>query len=432
MASRWASSCPRPGSGRCRWSRSRAGCETGSSCSTPATGPRRCGSRRCGPPWTGASSCWTPTSRCCCCGWRPSPAGTWTWPSRCARTRPSGADAVLGLLISLIDKSLVVLDGEAAGDARYRLLDTIREYASERLEAAGESGALALRQPGLHPGAGGGDGRHDVQPRRSALAGTPGSLPPGHRRVRQLPHRVADRRWRTATRTRACGCASGCATCGLPHGDNREAATWLDRFLVLPDAEVSPPVRGRALAVRAEIAFDLQDYDTLTRCATESLELSRASGDDFPIPTALRVISQAAARAGRAGDAVTYIEEAIAAAEAAGNDWEAGLTQATKAAIRRPAGQAEVGPAGVRDRAGGAGRQQPLGRRAGRVRDGHPGQDPRRRRDGGPVLRRRDGDSSASSTPGRRSPAARPGSAGSRLPPATTTRHRRAWPRRCG
>jgi ATP/maltotriose-dependent transcriptional regulator MalT len=92
-------------------------------------------------------------------------------------------------------------------------------------------------------------------------------------------------------------------------------------------------VRGRALAVRAEIAFDLQDYDTLVRCATESLELSRASGDDFPVPTALRVISQAAARAGRTGEAVAYIEEAIAAAEAAGNDWEAGLTQATKAAI---------------------------------------------------------------------------------------------------
>ena len=92
-------------------------------------------------------------------------------------------------------------------------------------------------------------------------------------------------------------------------------------------------MRGRALAVRAEIAFDLQDYDTLVRCATESLELSRASGDDFPVPTALRVISQAAARAGRAGEAVAYIEEAVAAAEAAGNDWEAGLTQATKAAI---------------------------------------------------------------------------------------------------
>ena len=151
-------------------------------------------------------------------------------------------------------------------------------------------------------------------------------------------------------------------------------------------------MRGRALAVRAEIAFDLQDYDTLVRCATESLELSRASGDDFPVPTALRVISQAAARAGRAGDAVTYIEEAVAAAEAAGNDWEAGLTQATKAAIAVRQGKLKSAQRAYETALEVLSRQQPLGRRAGRVRDGHPGQDPRRRRDGGPVLRRRHGD----------------------------------------
>jgi len=51
------------------------------------------------------------------------------------------------------------------------------------------------------------------------------------------------------------------------------------------------------------------------------------------VPTALRVIGQAAARGGRPGDAMAYIDEAIAAAEAADNDWEAGLIQATKAAI---------------------------------------------------------------------------------------------------
>ncbi len=242
------------------------------------------------------------------------------------------ADAVLGVLISLIDKSLVVLDGEAAGDARYRLLDTIREYAAERLAAAGEQAALSLRHRDcilalVEETAGGMFNRGEPPwPVRRAVFRR-GIAEYGNFRIAletSLAHGQADEGLRLCI---------GLRNMWVPHGDAREAATWLDRFLVLPSAEVAPEVRGRALACRAEIAFDLQDYDTLVRCAQESLELSRASGDDFPVPTALRVISQAAARAGRADEAVAYIEEAVAAAEAAGNDWEAGLTQATKAAI---------------------------------------------------------------------------------------------------
>jgi DNA-binding CsgD family transcriptional regulator/Tfp pilus assembly protein PilF len=248
------------------------------------------------------------------------------------------ADAVLGLLISLIDKSLVVLDGEAAGDARYRLLDTIREYAAERLAAAGEKDALALRHRDcilalVEETVKGMFNRGEPPwPVRLAVFRR-GIAEYGNFRIAlatSLTHEHADEGLRLCI---------GLRNIWLPHGDAREAAPWLDRFLVLSpgqpgdSATVSPQVRGRALACRAEIAFDLQDYDTLMRCATESLELSRASGDDFTVPTALRVISQAAARAGRVDDAVTYIDEAVAAAEAAGNDWEAGLTQATKAAI---------------------------------------------------------------------------------------------------
>jgi predicted ATPase/DNA-binding CsgD family transcriptional regulator len=249
-----------------------------------------------------------------------------------------GADAVLGLLISLIDKSLVVLDGEAAGDARYRLLDTIREYAAERLATAGESAALSLRQR---------DCILALVEHTSATMFSRGE-PPWPVRREIFRRGIAEYgNFRLALET---SLAHGHAEVGLrlciglrnmwvPHGDAREAATWLDRFLVLPGAEpggaaeVSPRVRGRALAVRAEIAFDLQDYDTVERCATGSLELARAGGDDFPVPTALRVLSQAAARAGRTDEAVARVDEAIAAAAAAGSDWEAGLTMAAKAAI---------------------------------------------------------------------------------------------------
>jgi ATP/maltotriose-dependent transcriptional regulator MalT len=51
------------------------------------------------------------------------------------------------------------------------------------------------------------------------------------------------------------------------------------------------------------------------------------------VPSALRTLGQAALRAGRFADATVLIDEAIEAADVAGNDWEAGLTLAAKAAI---------------------------------------------------------------------------------------------------
>src|SRR4029077_4415786 len=51
-------------------------------------------------------------------------------------TSPTLAAAdVLDVLAALVDKSLVVAERGAA-QMRYRLLETIREYASERLEAS--------------------------------------------------------------------------------------------------------------------------------------------------------------------------------------------------------------------------------------------------------------------------------------------------------
>src|SRR5437879_4440054 len=82
------------------------------------------------------------------------------------------------------------------------------------------------------------------------------------------------------------------------------ATSAVGRFRAQGTGEVSPRVLGRALACRAEIAFDLQDYDVLLRYAPQGLELSRGCGDEFAVPIALRVISQAALRAGRFSEAV--------------------------------------------------------------------------------------------------------------------------------
>ena len=70
--------------------------------------------------------------------------------ARCGRSRRRGtgidASQVLDLLVALVEKSLVELD---AGGERYRLLEIVRQYAQERLEAFGESAATRTRHLGF-------------------------------------------------------------------------------------------------------------------------------------------------------------------------------------------------------------------------------------------------------------------------------------------
>ncbi len=52
---------------------------------------------------------------------------------------------ILDLMTALVDKSLVVREPEVLGQARYRLLDSIRQYAAAHLADAGESATFQLR-----------------------------------------------------------------------------------------------------------------------------------------------------------------------------------------------------------------------------------------------------------------------------------------------
>ena len=52
-------------------------------------------------------------------------------------------EEVLELLVRLVSKSLVVAEEQADGTARYRLLETVREYAGQRLAARGPAEVAA-------------------------------------------------------------------------------------------------------------------------------------------------------------------------------------------------------------------------------------------------------------------------------------------------
>jgi predicted ATPase len=70
-------------------------------------------------------------------------AGGWTLSRRSGlQWRPIDADQVVDLLTNLVDKSLVELDAEGS---RYRMLETVRQYAAERLDASADDAVTRSR-----------------------------------------------------------------------------------------------------------------------------------------------------------------------------------------------------------------------------------------------------------------------------------------------
>ena len=245
---------------------------------------------------------------------------------------------VLDLLSALIDKSLVTVDGQLNGDARYRLLDTVRELAAER--AAATDDMMCLRA--AHR-----DCMLSIAEEIASVAYIRGE-PSWPERV-ALYHRArADRanfnlalaccvqRGDAEEGLRLCHALSGY---WLASGEVAEGAGWLDRLLAI-DAAASPPgaaavqpgVRARALAVRAEMAFEQLDYAAAASCAQECLELSQPGKDGNPA-AAYRLLALTELMSGRTEQALGHADAAVAAATQMADDWEEGVAIAVRAVV---------------------------------------------------------------------------------------------------
>jgi predicted ATPase/DNA-binding CsgD family transcriptional regulator len=239
------------------------------------------------------------------------------------------AQDVLSVLAALIDKSLVSLDSELTGAARYRLLDTIAEYAAGRLAASGEEAdtraahrdyLLALIEDTVA---------------RAFVRGDP-PWPVRITLYRRIGIELPNFRSALAECLSRGDAEQGLRIClGLRNpwvagGDLAEGTGWFDRFLAL-DAPVPAAIRGRALAYRAELAYEQADDPAAARFAGagHALLASGAPGRSG----ALRVLALIALRAGRRDEALARADAAVSAARAAADDWEEGLALAARAAI---------------------------------------------------------------------------------------------------
>ena len=230
---------------------------------------------------------------------------------------------VLDQLALLVDKSLVVAD-ESGSRTRYRLLETMRQYALEKLGESGEADAVRSRH-------------RDYYTAMAALLDAPAGGD-YEQRVEEAETEIDNLRaafaWSRENSDFELALALACSLQPLwqARGHLREGLAWYDNSLTdgnARHAEVPATVRARALADRAVLATWMGESDTLAQ-AEQGLAIARDVDDPALLARALTACGYIAAYNGET--AAPYFDEAIGPARASGDRWRLSQILASQAA----------------------------------------------------------------------------------------------------
>jgi predicted ATPase len=235
-------------------------------------------------------------------------AGGWTLAaseSICAGEDLNASD-VLDVLSSLVDKSLVMAE-PGTGETRYRMLETIREFAHEQLLATGEHDACRRK--------------HSDFFLRFAEAAAPELL--GAQQAewfRRVEVEYANLRVAMAAAAieddagESGGCLRFVAALGrfwIIRGHVTEGSLWVSKALARADSPGQPVQRGRALEIAGDLATEQGDYATACSYYEELLSISQASGDEFGIGTAYLSLGHVRFRQGDHTEATACYEKSV-------------------------------------------------------------------------------------------------------------------------
>ena len=247
-----------------------------------------------------------------------------------AQTVAGGGDVqryqVLDQLTLLVDKSLVVAD-DSGSRTRYRLLETVRQYALEKLGESGEADAVRARH-------------RDHYTAMAAAVDTPAGSD-HEQRLEQAEIEIDNLRaafgWscENSDVELALAMASSLLPLWRARGRVREGLAWFDTVLtdeVAQDAEVAAAVRARSLADVAVLDTIVAAADGLNR-AQQALVLARDIEDPAVLARALTACGLTAAY--NAELAEEYFAEAVELARELDDRWRLSqiLTWQASAAI---------------------------------------------------------------------------------------------------
>jgi predicted ATPase/DNA-binding SARP family transcriptional activator len=235
-------------------------------------------------------------------------AGGFTLDAVAAVCLPDDLARADELVSRLVDSSLVVVVA-ASGRARYGLLQTVREYAAERLATSGRadqvrrSHAEYFLEVAEHARTEGREGKAEAldlldAERENLHSAMRWTLAGGS----DLAVPLAARLWRY----------------WLVRGQRRQGLEWLEQALSLPAAAPGPP-RSMALAGAALFARLLGDFTRAESFAVEGVALGRAVGPPRALTVSLNVLTTLSARAGDFDGATGYCDESMAVAHSAGD-----------------------------------------------------------------------------------------------------------------
>jgi DNA-binding CsgD family transcriptional regulator len=247
------------------------------------------------------------------------------------------AEDVLDVMSALVDKSLVAREPEVLGQARYRLLDSIREYAASHADEAGETGTFQRKLRDYTV-------RVAEQNLATGMAQVPATW---SARVNVFRRYDADMGnvWQVLTRCLAAGDAeAGLRICTavspawIVRGAFAEGTEWLDAFLAVAGPAVPPGVRGPALVARAQLALPV-DPASADAPARAGLALCQSAGTEYWTAAALNLLAESALHTAGLPEATARAIEALTVARQAGDVWHEGYALGTQAAIAAAQGQ---------------------------------------------------------------------------------------------
>jgi predicted ATPase/class 3 adenylate cyclase len=246
-------------------------------------------------------------------------AGGWTLEAAeevCAGDGAQDPD-VLDLLSSLCDKSLVMVEQDDRS-TRYRLLETVRQYARERLLESGSGAALRQRHRDYYLAL--------VEEAEPKLVGTEQAA--WLRRLEQEHDNLRSAlEWSHAQRESV----EGLRFCGALQkfwrrtGHLSEGREWCARALGQAGGERTP-VRAKAVSAAGHLAYWLGDDLAARALHEEGLAIWRQLGDKWGMATSLNNLGMVARSQGDSPSARALYEESLAIKRELGDQWGMGAS----------------------------------------------------------------------------------------------------------